>query len=617
MKKIIFLFFYINLFATNILILNSYNATFRWTEIQNQNIFKNLKKSNLKNLNIYDEFMDTKVFRPSPEVLNNLLCYYKNKYKNIVFDVIITTDDNALNFVRKYKNEKMFKKAKVFFEGVNNLSLEKTLDKTIYAGVFETKDPVANLKLAKIIKPNLKTIYLVADNSVTANKEIKYYKKILSQYKGIEYIYLNNKHFEIIKEQLKNYDKNSVMMLLVFGSFYENGKHIELEKSVQKISQVYKNPMLIHTDIYANIPNTNIMGGNCTDATQQAFLTTQKVIAYLNGIKIEYLGFDSGNANKVYLNVRNLKKFKLKVSDFNIQKPILVNKPTSFYELYYYQINSFIIILVLISIFVVILARKNRELYKYSKEIEELNKGLKEKIKKALEENTKQLELLQQQSKLASMGEMLGAIAHQWRQPLNALGLNIQLLVDMAEDNNCSVETMEEFVERNMKTLLFLSHTIDDFANFFKKDKEKQIFSVKKAIENVINIQNAQLSHHNIKTKIEGENFKIDGYPNEFKQVILNLINNAKDAIILNKTKNGLIEIILDNKNRTITIKDNGGGIPKEILNRIFEPYFTTKEQGQGTGIGLYISKIIIDEHFRGLLSAKNVSNGAEFKVKL
>ena len=148
-----------------------------------------------------------------------------------------------------------------------------------------------------------------------------------------------------------------------------------------------------------------------------------------------------------------------------------------------------------------------------------LGTTIEEKIKKALEENTKQLEFLQQQSKLASMGEMLGAIAHQWRQPLNALGLNIQLLIDMAEDNDCSVETMEQFVERNMKTLLFLSHTIDDFANFFKKDKEKQIFSIKKAIENVINIQSAQLAHHNIKTKIEGEDFEIDGYPNEFKQV--------------------------------------------------------------------------------------------------
>ncbi len=233
------------------------------------------------------------------------------------------------------------------------------------------------------------------------------------------------------------------------------------------------------------------------------------------------------------------------------------------------------------------------------------------KIEEAVIDSLKKDKLLQQQSKLASMGEMIGAIAHQWRQPLNALAINIQNLDDDYEEGLIDRSFLEKFIDKNMKTIKFMSKTIDDFRNFFKIDKEKHIFSVKKAIEDVLSIQDAQLKNNNIEVSIKGKDFYLESYESEFKQVILNLINNAKDAICENKIKDGKIEITLNDN--TIEIKDNGGGIAKEIRDRIFEPYFTTKEAGKGTGLGLYMSKMIIEENMKGKLSLSGSDKNSIF----
>ena len=213
-------------------------------------------------------------------------------------------------------------------------------------------------------------------------------------------------------------------------------------------------------------------------------------------------------------------------------------------------------------------------------------------------------QILQQQSKMAQMGEMVGSIAHQWRQPLNEVGINIQKLKYDYKSNIIDESFINEFIDRNKQTINFMSRTIDDFRNFFRVDKAKENFSIKSAIKNTISMQSSQLNNHNITLDITGDDFKIDGFQNEFQQVILNLINNAKDALIQNKIKDPTINIIL--QNNTITVTDNAGGIPEEVINRIFEPYFTTKEQGAGTGMGLYMSKMIIENNMGGILRVSN-----------
>ena len=248
-----------------------------------------------------------------------------------------------------------------------------------------------------------------------------------------------------------------------------------------------------------------------------------------------------------------------------------------------------------------------------TEELNQLNENLEKIVAEKTKENITQLDLLQQQSKLASMGEMIGAIAHQWRQPLNELSIAIQNLKYDYEDGLVDEKYVDEFIASSKKIILFMSTTIDNFRNFYRTDKTKETFDVKEAIETTVFLQQAQLTNNNIEIEIIGESFTIKSYKNEFQQVILNLINNAKDALLEKKIKNA--KIIIEIKDKTITIKDNAGGVAAEILDRVFEPYFTTKEEGKGTGMGLYMSKIIIEKNIKAKLSVQNNQNGAEFRI--
>ncbi len=222
--------------------------------------------------------------------------------------------------------------------------------------------------------------------------------------------------------------------------------------------------------------------------------------------------------------------------------------------------------------------------------------------------------LLHQQSKLAAMGEMIGAIAHQWRQPLNALSMNIQNLEEDFDEGLVDSAFVKAFIAKNRKTILFMSKTIDDFRNFFRTDKEKHDFSLREAIGETLSLQEAQFKSHDIRVSIQGDDRTLFSFKSEFQQVMLNLINNAKDALLEHKSeeKSILIELLNDE----IAVEDTGGGIPLEIMERIFEPYFTTKEQGKGTGIGLYMSKLIIEKNMGGVLSVANTNEGARFSIR-
>lgn len=229
--------------------------------------------------------------------------------------------------------------------------------------------------------------------------------------------------------------------------------------------------------------------------------------------------------------------------------------------------------------------------------------------------------LLQQQSKMALMGEMIGNIAHQWRQPLNQISALKDTLVEDYHFGDLTTERLDEYSNQTAAVLLYMSKTIDDFRNFFLPSKEKTIFNLCEIIDRAISIISASLNSHHIKltSNPTRECANIYGYPNEFAQVIINIINNAKDAILSHNVENGEItvnSIIIENK-AIITIEDNAGGIPANILDKIYEPYFTTKFASKGTGLGLYMSKIIIEDSMHGKIFAKNIENGAQFSIEL
>lgn len=229
-------------------------------------------------------------------------------------------------------------------------------------------------------------------------------------------------------------------------------------------------------------------------------------------------------------------------------------------------------------------------------------------------------EILINQSRLAAMGEMLSMLAHQWRQPLSAIGMGINnILVDLELDT-FKQEELETYLQDMMEQLQYLSSTIDEFRNFFKLDKELIKINMNELIDNTLSIVENSLKNHNIAltTSFETDK-KVKAYPRELMQVFVNIINNSKDALISYKPDNALISIRVyeDDKYINTEICDNGGGIKDNILPKIFDPYFSTKDEKNGTGLGLYMSKMIIENHLNGTIDVCSKKEGACLTIKL
>ena len=229
--------------------------------------------------------------------------------------------------------------------------------------------------------------------------------------------------------------------------------------------------------------------------------------------------------------------------------------------------------------------------------------------KKAMHE-----QMLIHQNKLASMGQMLNNIAHQYRQPLTHLGYILMNINSAHEHGELDKKYLDKKIKQANDQLLFMSNTIDSFRDFYKPTKQKEMFYINDAVSSAIFIVKPILEEKGIKLEVNvDKNIQILGYENEYSQVVLNLISNAKDALIENSIQNPKIQIVLE-KN-SLLVKDNALGVPKELEERIFEPYFTTKDKS--SGIGLYMSMLIMQEHFNGKLLLKNSSNGATFIVEV
>jgi len=278
------------------------------------------------------------------------------------------------------------------------------------------------------------------------------------------------------------------------------------------------------------------------------------------------------------------------------------------------------------------------------KELESTNLHLAERVSEEVEKNRKNEELIHNQHKVADMGRMINAIAHHWRQPLNAIGLYIQDVSGSYKSGTCSDEYIDEFEKETMDMIQGLSTVIDDFRYFFKSDTEtKSEFEVIFEILSLLKLVKSQLDNNHIHLQVtckckyksfecgdivhnpdcDYNQTKVFGYRSEFRQAILNIINNSIDAISIlrenDKAKEGLISVDVSGGEDFIhiCITDTGGGIPEEIRESIFNPYFSTKKEGQGTGLGLYISKVIVNKHLKGEISHANKGNGAEFCITI
>ncbi len=246
-----------------------------------------------------------------------------------------------------------------------------------------------------------------------------------------------------------------------------------------------------------------------------------------------------------------------------------------------------------------------------TKELQELNEYLGIKIHKEVVNSRKKDLIMHQQAKLASLGEMLQNIAHQWRQPLGSLTMIIQSFQTKMELGKLTNNFIEQKVQDAMLLSENMSNTLDDFQNFFSPNKDKTIFLIKDCIDHSIQLSKYLLEKENIKLNyIIEDNIEIYGFYNELSHVLLNIISNSKDAL-KSKKENKIIKIVIKKykSKARLNIYDNGGGIQKDILPQVFEPYYTTKYKSAGTGVGLYMSKQIIEKHMHGMIKCKNVFN--------
>jgi len=218
------------------------------------------------------------------------------------------------------------------------------------------------------------------------------------------------------------------------------------------------------------------------------------------------------------------------------------------------------------------------------------------------------------------MGDMIGNIAHQWRQPLNTLALSIQELNLMYEIGEFNGEFLEQSMHKSMDLIQHMSQTIDDFRDYFKPDKDKSWFKVDEVILSTQLLVQDSFKHQHVGIEIVVQHAAvIFGYRNEFAQSLLNILNNARDALTERRVVSPKVTVTISSAGgrAVITVADNAGGIPEEIIDKIFDPYFTTKGPQAGTGLGLFMSKSIVEKNMGGKLSVRNAGEGAEFRIEV
>ena len=341
-----------------------------------------------------------------------------------------------------------------------------------------------------------------------------------------------------------------------------------------------------------------------------------------------YLKLSSTNLD---LNIKEYKELYLEENKNNKSLELLIQKKIEQSKKSDKEFSNFVLVLTLVVIvfmtffsYIMILIvndvikKYKNEVGNTENELKLLNDTLFKKVQVGIEEAKQKDKKILEQGKLARIGSMISMIAHQWRQPLSELSGILMELETATRFKKVDEKHILTAVEKSDKMIQFMSNTIDDFRNFYKPDKIKENFLVSNSCKNAINIINATLKNFHIKLNVNIENDKeIYGYPTEFAQVILNILSNAQDILIEKEIKNPRIDLSINSKGilSIITIKDNAGGINKKNQELIFDPYFSTKDSSKGTGLGLYISKLIIERNMGGELSVSNDNEGAIFKI--
>jgi signal transduction histidine kinase len=412
-------------------------------------------------------------------------------------------------------------------------------------------------------------------------------------------------------------------------------------KDIMKSYNVYSNFIINKEVVDKKVFKDEL--SNYIQSPLDGFYYQKTVVDFLQDNKCERVLSKEFKKN-ILLKLKNNKEFSIFVSDFSeIATFLPLTNPVSKETVAWLKINSkddsiqrieytknivLIIISILIGLIIIFIYKRyifqkflEKEVANKTKKLNDFNLHLKEMIRKEVEKNKQQEEIMIAQSRHAAMGEMISMIAHQWRQPISIIAMNAgNMLVDI-ELEMIDTDSFKNDTQNIINQTEELSKTIDDFKNFFKPNKMMEEILVSSILDDAISVVGKSLQNNGIDLILDiDKTIKITTYSRELMQVIINIIKNSKDVLTKENTSGKkFISLKTYEQDKDIIIKicDNGGGVKDEIKNKIFEPYFTTKEVHNGTGLGLYMSKIIIEKHLKGIIEAYNYENGLCMKIKL
>jgi len=392
-------------------------------------------------------------------------------------------------------------------------------------------------------------------------------------------------------------------------------------------------PSYITTFITNLFPQTNmfkerqILGENIIRNIDKKILIISSIMDNINYYfqRDEYYAA-SKNIEKLNFQIKSINIYLTSLSNYDLKLAVNEKRKTekvfniiiiiSVISIFFVFLFSIILSMLIINNFIKLHSSLEQKVDDKTKELQKLNDSLEKKINVEVANSRKKDMIMFQQAKLASMGEMLQNIAHQWRQPLGSLTMIIQSF----QTKMMHGKLTDEFVDKKVNDSLLLadsmSNTLDDFRNFFNPDKVKNEFSLQSCVEHSLELSKYLLEREKITfSLIIKDNIQISGFFNELSHVFLNIINNSKDVLTSKeKTLEKRIYIVIKKVNNLaqVIMIDNGGGIPHEVLPKIFEPYYTTKYKSAGTGIGLYMSKQIVEKHMLGTITCKNIKHKLE-----